>query len=162
MPELHDIDPRESAIEDIANDIKKISEYEKCDIDGDGRYPEGIFGSKTEQFSEKKYHHRVERVEQRELGDPSNPNGFFAKAFKSEFGDRHISEKQKERPRGGSPGHEDQRKDRDHGIHADRPSEPHFQKAEKDDQGREQRRGHIENVQQSAEGNKDRTERGTE
>ena len=54
------------------------------------------------------------------------------------------------------------RQDRDHGIHADRPSEPHFHQAEKHDQGRKQSRGHIENVQQSAEGNKDRTERGTE
>ena len=143
MSDLHDIDPREPAVEDIANGIKEIPEREKRDIDGNRRYTEGIFGGKAEQFSEEKYHHRIERVEQRELGDPSRPDGFFTQAFKPEFGDRHISEKQKEGPGGGCTGHEDQRKGGDHGIHAERPSEAQFQKAEQNDHGGEQSRRHI-------------------
>ena len=151
MSDLHDIDSCESAVEDIADGIQKSPEREKRDINRGGRYAEGIFGSKSEQFPKQKHLHRVKRVEKRELRDPSRPSGFFTQAFKPEFGDRHISEKQKEGPGGGCAGHEDQRKGGDLGIHAERPSEAQFQKAEQNDHGREQSRRHIEHVQQNTE-----------
>jgi hypothetical protein len=54
VSDLHDIDSCESAVEDIADDIQKIPEREKRDINRDGRYAEGIFGSKSEQLPKQK------------------------------------------------------------------------------------------------------------